>query len=150
MRIWLTDGGFVERHDGSVSPVSDFIVLSSGEEETFFVFSISLCGQLHSEIESLPTNRFVSSFKGIEFYDDEGSRFPYRSYYYPIVRCEETASTDGERYLHQSPAGVWEHLFVESLDRPFYLERDTQNSHAARIVITFVPSPHSKSASTVD
>ena len=33
-----------------------------------------------------------------------------------------------------------ESLFVESADRPFYLERDNDDSDLARIVITFVPS----------
>ena len=44
------------------------------------------------------------------------------------------------RFYYDRADGVREYLFVESADRPFYLERSKEDPDLARIVITFVPS----------
>ena len=139
VRIWLTDTAF-ELHE---TLESGLIVLNGGEKASFLLFANSYaCGSLPEE-----HNKLISSFNRVEFYDED-SAAPYRNYYYRMVRCGARAST-GDEYMHQSSTGIWENLFVESPDRPFYLERDQRNSYLARIVITFVPSAEADSASAL-
>ncbi len=85
-------------------------------------------------------NVLVRLFSGIRFHE-EGSEDPYRSYDYPHSRCVYPVCRDPQ-HEYQSSDGTWERLFVESPDRPFYLERD-EDPELARIVITFVPSAES-------
>ena len=93
--------------------------------------------------EELPerSSEYVSAFKDIAFFY-QGSEDPYKSYTYPASRCGNAACSS---VMHRSSDGTWENLFVESPDRPFYLERDGEESDLARIVITFVPTAESGS-----
>ena len=71
----------------------------------------------------------------------EGASQPYRSFVYLTRLCDGSSdSCSDERFYHRSSNGTWERLFVESPDRPFYLQRDKDDPDLARIVITFVPS----------
>ena len=55
-----------------------------------------------------------------------------------LAVCEEF--DDDTLIFHRSSDGATENLFVESPDRPFYLERDKEDPALGRLVITFVPS----------
>ncbi len=122
---------------------SDIIALESGERRTFRVSAI-FTGCDDDEAK----NTLVSSFREIHYHDHE-SDDPYKSYLYEIGRCEDFTSpcVNDDRYIHLSSNGSWERLFVESPDRPFYLQRDQDDPDLARIVITFVPRPDSGSES---
>ena len=48
------------------------------------------------------------------------------------------------------PDGTTERLFVESPDRPFYLERDKEDPELGRLVITFVPGADAGSGDAVE
>ena len=61
------------------------------------------------------------------------------------------AYVDDTLFYYYDPAdGVKEYLFVESPDRPFYLERDSDDPDLGRIVITFVPHPDDDADSGMD
>ena len=109
------------------------IILERGARETFEA-TVSIGGW----DGYLQNNTLVWAFTEIHFFE-EGSDDPYRSYVYPIAQCEPDCSYD-RNIRHRSSNGTWERLFVESQDRPFYLERDRDDPDLARIVITFVPS----------
>lgn len=91
-------------------------------------------------------NRGISSFAEIQFYDRD-SEDPYRSYSYMSARCEDWPACN--RVIHLSTDGTWKNLFMESPQRPFYLERDGEDPDLARIVITFVPDGAQRPASRV-
>ena len=120
---------------------SDYIVLESGAKQ-IFIMSLGLVG---CEERTWNNNESISSFTEIRFYD-ENSTEPYLSYTYPTSRCgDATCSTS----THRSSDGNWENLFVESPDRPFYLELDEEDPYLARIVITFAPNLEQMSAREV-
>ena len=60
------------------------------------------------------------------------------------------ATGDDTLVVHESSDGTTEQLFLESPDRPFYLERDGDNRQLARVVITFVPNADETSGSAGD
>lgn len=85
---------------------------------------------------------YIRWFKEAHFYDEDADS-PYKSYVYESFEClgfycEEPG--DDTLVVHESADGTTEQLFLESPDRPFYLERDTEDPRLGRVVITFVPS----------
>ncbi len=87
---------------------------------------------------------YVRELSAVYFFAEEAV-FAYRGYAYlgfgcgvELAACED--SDDDSLVFHRSAGGALERLFVESPDRPFYLERDEQNRDLARLVITFVPA----------
>ncbi len=85
---------------------------------------------------------YIRWFREAHFYD-EGADSPYKSYVYESIEClgfycEEPG--DDTLVVYESADGTTEQLFLESPDRPFYLERDTEDPRLGRVVITFVPS----------
>ena len=117
--------------------------MDSEESDSFYLLANSyVCGHFPDE-----HNRLISSFNRIEFYEED-SEIPYKGYHYPMVMCVESAR--GDEYRHQSSTGTWESLFLESSDRPFFLETDKYDSYSARIVVTFVPSAEQASASAAE
>ena len=124
------------------SSTSGIIALGTGESRTF-----KIAAGMGTEL--LPENNaYVRLFQAIGFFElDEET--PYRTYDYPSVTCEgrhpvivfwrDPACSDG-RLTYESADGTTDKLFVESPERPFYLERDKQDTDLARLVITFVPS----------
>lgn len=92
------------------------------------------------------TNVFVRQFGSIHYLGIA----PVTSYVYWLTECIGFFCShpgDDTMVLHVSSDGTIEQLFLESSDRPFYLERDTENRQLARLVITFVPTPGSASVS---
>lgn len=130
-RVRLSAWGFI--NDALDSGI---IVLESGETETFEVSS----GPTGCHDSPQETNVLVRAFGTVEFFD-QGRSEPYRTFRYNMYKCARAPSpcASDEEYIHLSAAGTWERLFVESPDRPFYLERDEAVPDLARIVITFVP-----------
>lgn len=127
LRAWAFING---DHDSGI------IVLESGERETLEVSTGPTgCHELREP------NVLVRSFGTVEYFD-QGRSEPYRTYRYETYRCGRLPApcTSDEDYIYQSADGTMERLFVESADRPFYLERDEDVPDLARIVITFVPS----------
>ncbi len=116
---------------------SGIVTLESEAKRTFMVtFGLIGC-------EAVPesNNEYVSAFAEICFFDQR-SNDPYKCYAYPTARCADAMCSN---VMHRSSDGTWENLFVESPDRPFYLERDGEEPDLARIVITFVPTAESGS-----
>lgn len=115
---------------------SGIIALRSGERRKF---KMTVFGPKDSPEDNL----FLTAFGSIYFFFDANSGTPYRSYEYPIGGCGDAPgcrdSSDETRIYHRHPDGTKERLFVESSDRPFYLERDKEDPELRRIVITFVP-----------
>ena len=88
------------------------------------------------------TSVFVRQFRSIHYLGIA----PVTSYVYRLTECLGFFCShpgDDTMVLHESSDGTMEQLFLESSDRPFYLERDTENRQLARLVITFVPTPGS-------
>ena len=86
------------------------------------------------------TNVFVRQFRAIHFLGIA----PVTSYEYWLTECIGFYCShpgDDTLVVHESSDGTTHQLFLESSDRPFYLERDTDNPQLARVVITFVPTP---------
>lgn len=91
-----------------------------------------------------PANFYLRSISSVSFYE-AGADIPYRGYVYlsfgcgvDLAACEEF--DDDTLIFHRSSDGATENLFVESPDRPFYLERDKEDPDLGRLVVTFVPS----------
>ncbi len=79
------------------------------------------------------------------YFYSSGSDVAYRGYVYLGFGCDVNLAAcedpdDDTLVVHRSSDGTPERLFVESPDRPFYLERDEKDRDLARLVITFVPS----------
>ena len=87
--------------------------------------------------------RFVRDLREVYFYAEDGET-PYKSYLYPGYRCDGDSNCEGSgddtTVIHLRSDGVRENLFVESAERPFYLERDDGDFDLGRIVITYTPS----------
>ena len=133
------DHRFKDLSTGTTIPYgsgSGILSLMRGESATFEVTAYDLK-------DSAQDSDLVRSFSRIEFYD-ESSDIPYRIYYYPIGRCRDVPSgsdCSDDAWTHRRYRDLKdERLFVESPDRPFYLERDSEDPELGRIVITFVPS----------
>lgn len=97
----------------------------------------------HGECDS-PANFYLRDIGAVSFYE-AGADIPYRGYVYlafgcgvDLAACEEF--DDDTLIFHRSSDGTTENLFVESPDRPFYLERDKDDPALGRLVVTFVPS----------
>lgn len=95
--------------------------------------------------DSAEDSVYVRELGAVSFFAAEAST-AYRGYAYlgfgcgvELAVCEE--ADDDSLVYHRSAGGTLERLFVESPDRPFYLERDDRNRDLARLVITFVPTP---------
>lgn len=91
-----------------------------------------------------PANFYLRSISSVSFYETDAD-IPYRGYVYLAFGCGVDLATceefdDDTLILHRSSDGTTENLFVESSDRPFYLERDTEDPALGRLVVTFVPS----------
>ena len=91
-----------------------------------------------------PANFHLRDIGAVSFYE-AGADIPYRGYVYlafgcgvDLAACEEF--DDDTLIFHRSSDGATENLFVESPDRPFYLERDKDDPALGRLVVTFVPS----------
>ena len=82
-------------------------------------------------------NRYARHFSGIHFYDT-GADNPYVSYEYDTWWCGPDFADDTVCAFRRSDGAI-EKLFVESPERPFYLERDKEDPGLARLVITYVP-----------
>ena len=91
-------------------------------------------------------NWLGSSFAQIAFFDGASAE-PYRTYSYELARCGDEECSE-ESYIFLSSDGTLDKLFVETLDRPFYLE--TYEGWLARIVITFVPSAEDRAESSAN
>ena len=93
------------------------------------------------------TNVFVRQFRAIHFLGIA----PVTSYEYRLTECIGFFCSypgDDTLVVHTSSDRTTHQLFLESPDRPFYLERDTDNPRLARVVVTFVPTPDRVSASS--
>ena len=108
------------------------------ESDEMTTFRMSAFGGVDSDEDGLEVRRFSR----IHFYDSH-SDIPYRSYAYHFSWCGSNSacweSEDDTLIEYTRTDGVKETLFVESPDRPFYLERDGDDLELGRIVITFVP-----------
>ena len=82
-------------------------------------------------------NRYARHFSGIHFYG-AGAADPYLGYEYDTWWCGPDF-TDDTLCVFRRSDGAIERLFVESPERPFYLERDDDDPGLARLVITHVP-----------
>lgn len=82
-------------------------------------------------------NRYARHFSGIHFYGS-GAADPYVGYEYDTWWCGPDFTDDALCVFRRSDGAI-ERLFVESPDRPFYLERDEGDPGLARLVITHLP-----------
>ena len=129
--IISADGSSYARRSGIVN-------LDSNEKLRFSALSI-----FYGECGS-PANFHLRDIGAVSFYE-AGADIPYRGYVYlafgcgvDLAVCEEF--DDDTLIFHRSSDGATEDLFVESPDRPFYLERDKDDPALGRLVVTFVPS----------
>ena len=108
------------------------------DRDEIYTFRMSAFGGVDSEEDGKEVRRFCA----IHFFDSQ-SDSPYKSYVYHLSRCGSDPdcwdSNDDTLIEYTRTDGVTETLFVESPDRPFYLERDQDDLDVGRIVITFVP-----------
>ena len=78
---------------------------------------------------------------------------PYKSYVYESLKCLGfycEGSGDDTLVIYESSDGTSVQLFLESPDRPFYLQRDSEDPRIGRVVITFVPDPDKAAGSFGD
>ena len=116
-----------------IAGVGDIFDLNSREKR---IFRRGVLGPRDSPADNI----LVRGFGRIEFFDT-GAHIPYEIYGYGTRRCPD--STDDTLCVYDRSDGATERLFVESPDRPFYLERDKENLDLGRLVITFVPRAES-------
>ena len=110
------------------------MVLESGEGREFPVD----CPDVKLEWMTMKSGWLPPAFAEVAFFED-GSEQPYRSYSYEVSWCGDDECS-AENYIHRSSDGTEERLFVESAERPFYLEADESFPIVDRVVIIFVPS----------
>ena len=136
----LAGAGFVDaRHQ----LWSGIFSLASDERRTF---EMAIRGASDTAVD----NRYLRWFERIRFYE-ANSDTHYRSYVYHggcFPNC--WVVDDDTLIVYRSSDGTKERLFVESSDRPFYLERDTEDPDLGRIVITFVPEADTGSEDAVE
>lgn len=123
----------VNEDDGDPT-VSRGFVLDMAERITFDMAAAFFA-------DSSEDSDFIRYFYRLDFLDED-SGAAFRSYVYPSAQCDGRIETHCV-YVHEHSDGTMERLFVESPERPFYLERDTQDGDLARLVITFVPDTRS-------
>ncbi len=105
-------------------------------------------------------NHMVRNFRGI-FYYEQGADKPYLAYTYRTDECAHAhaSSVVGDDTLclydiamvwwdYGNSEGAFDRLFVQSADRPFYLELDEEDHDLARVVIRLVPDPERGSGSS--
>ena len=147
VRVKMGGHDFLDvRTESSESFSSGVFPLESGESRKFRMQS----GR--GVVDSQEDGYLVSFFGAVYFYET-GESDPYRSYEYKYVVCDGEGSgcwDDLTLIFHERPDGTKEYLFVESPDRPFFLERDEENLDLGRIVITFVPSAEDGSEKSVE
>lgn len=119
--------------DPRESLTKGIIALESSERRTFEV------GSGIGPEDSQEDSYLVRDFHGIHFLE-RGRSVPYRSYEYEPIGCVGGCGGDDTLFVHVRSDGVEERLFLESPNRPFYLERDERDPDVGRLVITFVPS----------
>lgn len=137
----LAGAGFVDaRHQ----PWSGIFSLASDERRTFEM-------SIRGASDTLVDNRYLRWCGRIRFYE-ANSDTHYRSYAYDDVGCTPNCWVidDDTLIVYRSSDGTKERLFVESPDRPFYLERDTEDPDLGRLVITFVPEADTGSEDAVE
>ena len=91
-------------------------------------------------------------FGEAHFYEPDADS-PYKSYIYESIKCLGfycEGSGKDTLVIYESSDGTTEQLFLESPDRPFYLQRDAQDPRIGRVVITFVPDSDATSGSSGD
>ena len=144
VRVRITIAGFSLPGDIlALEPPSGILSLEGGEKRPLSTtWGLPECDpspeNSREHISSPRTSaKRTPSFAEIQFYDQQDSENPYRSYSYVSARCEDQPNCN--RVIHQSTDGTWDNLFVKSPQRPFYLERDGEAPDLARIVITYVP-----------
>jgi len=145
VRIRIDVGGqeFKDIATGVRNPYGSGIITLRSREKREFEMSV------FGPMDSPEDNYSVTSFGSIAFFE-ENHDAPYKRYEYWRVSydslprgCAEFPPapdcSDDAWLFERRPEGTEERLFVESPDRPFYLERDKEDPDLARIVITFVP-----------
>ena len=148
--IYLSGQRFKDLATGTRIPLgsgSGIISLRSGEIRRF---EMSLFGRKDSSID----NDLVRASSHIGFFE-ENAIAPYKSYDYPLRGCSDEVPPDSDcsdaEWVSQGhPGGTEERLFVESPDRPFYLERDSEDLDLGRVVITFVPDVDASAVDAVN
>ena len=155
------DGVAIEIHMGSGH---DFMDIPTGQQRSHSWIKLALASGERRTLEmqagpgasdSRADSGAVMAFREMHFYE-ERETVPYRSYVYDgLIHCRGVDQAcweldDGTLIYHERSDGVEEQLFVESPDRPFYLERDKEDGDLARIVITFVPSADEGSGNGVE
>ena len=116
---------------------SGIVDLDAGERRLFLVH-----GRFFDA--SAPYNLYVGSVGSVQFYH-KGDDAAYKSYVFVAFGCGTDLSAcdrpiDDAQVYHRSSAGTADTLFIESSDRPFYLERDKNDSALGRVMITSVPT----------
>lgn len=128
----LEHRGPEQRRSGSWSGI---LTLDMGER---YRFRVSFLGGPDSDEDG----HLVRYFGAMHFFVAD-SDVPYRTYKYPFSGCLPALCSDPDddkAYAHFATRdGPPAFLFVESPDRPFYLERDQDDLDVGRVVITFVP-----------
>lgn len=126
---------------------SGVVDLASNEKVTFsMVQGLGVRDPVNDVWDSV----YVRWFREAHFYEPDADS-PYKSYVYESIDCLGVYCDqpgDDSQVLYESSDGATEQLFLESPDRPFYLERDADNRRLARVVITFVPSADPIAASS--
>lgn len=94
--------------------------------------------------DSAADGDFVRYVRGVYFYAP-GARLPYIGYTYNYRReCEYAHRSFGDAMLCVLDVGNYasggDGRFVDSAERPFYLERDQHDGDLGRLAVTFVPS----------
>ena len=111
------------------------LVLEVGERRSF-----RLTGGI-GEDSSKDGGALLLHFNGLDFFGEE-SDVAYRSYRYTERWLDRRSEHPGfgTQWIYRRSDGTEERLFAKSPERPFYLERDTEDMDVGRVVITFVPS----------
>ena len=136
----LAGAGFVDARHRSWSGIFS---LASDERRTFEM-------AIRGVTDTAADNRYLRWFGRIRFYE-ANSDTHYRSYSYHGECTPNCLGVDDDTLIvYRSSDGTKERLFVESPDRPFYLERDTEDPDLGRLVITFVPEADTGSEDAVE
>ena len=117
-----------------IADTTGFLDLNSKEKRTL---ELTVPGWVEP-----PANRYLRHLlvRGIDFFDASAAT-PHRSYSYYSFHCIDATGEPGDdtQCVYSRTDGAVDRLFVESPDRPFYLERDKTNGEVGRVVITYVP-----------
>ena len=144
MNVGMRGHKFLDMLIDPREPFTNGIVALEGGERRRVEMSTGIGAE-----DSQEDSYLVRDFREIHFFDP-GKSVPYRSYEYERIGCVGGCGSDHTLFLHVRSDGVEERLFLESPDRPFYLERDKEDGDLARIVITFVPSADEGSGNGVE